>query len=62
MVGTGDKHCIIALEPMIADQDILQVHIKRVSDMEVAVGVWWWHDDTVRLTFTCGRKRIARLP
>ncbi len=52
MIGTRDKCNIPSLHAVITSQNILEIHIKRMADMEISIGIWWWHNKRIRLTFT----------
>lgn len=64
VVGARDVPCVVALETVVADEDVLESGSEAVADVEVAVGVGGWHDDGigVGLGVGGGLEGIRRFP
>ena len=52
MVCPRNKYRIIAFHAVIADHNILQIHVQGMADVQVAIGVGRRHDDGVRFADT----------
>lgn len=64
MVGSWYIPSTVTFEAVIANKNIFERYSKAMSDMEVAIGIRWWHDDSVRggVALPFGRKRVRGFP